>query len=149
MHPRKKCVHVPAINSPVTESHYAPYFCVKCNLSALQKHLLAPRKQSVNLLKQLVEDGPSSMSDCERTGGEEPRRRARLCSSNLVRLGDKTQQAGQKEKKKEKLFQDASMWWWCPRCSRFRKGTKSSARPQPPPPPPLRHRYDPAPLAEV
>lgn len=34
------------------------------------KHLLAPRKQSVNLLKQLVEDGPSSISDCERAKRE-------------------------------------------------------------------------------
>lgn len=36
-------------------------------------HLLAPRKQSVNLLKQLVEDGPSSISDCERHRRGEPR----------------------------------------------------------------------------
>lgn len=44
-----------------------------------------PKKQSVNLLKQLVEDGPSSMSDYERKRREEPRRKVRLCSRNLVK----------------------------------------------------------------
>lgn len=38
---------------------------------AKKKYLLGPRKQSVILRKQLVEDGPSSMSACERAERKE------------------------------------------------------------------------------
>lgn len=41
---------------------------------AKKKYLLEPRKQSVILRKQLVEDGPSSMSACERAEGQAPDR---------------------------------------------------------------------------
>lgn len=85
-------------------------------MSVSQKYLLAPRKQSVNLLKQLVEDGPSSMSDYERRKGEKSVERSaplqlQLCASFGARkISTKQKQIIIKKKlikRKTKLFQDA------------------------------------------
>lgn len=51
----------------------------------MNKYLLVPKKQSVNLLKQLVEDGPSSMSDMSAKEEKSLGEKVRLCSRNLVK----------------------------------------------------------------
>lgn len=96
--------------------------CISRLTSRSQTYVLEPRKQSVNLLKQLVEDGPSSMSDYERKG--EPAE-----SSAPLQL----QLASGKSQNYSRTSRDGGVLG-ARGCARFSEGKKKSSALPPPAP---------------